>query len=598
MSGPARSMADSVPGAVAGDAAGSVAGDRLYRIRHSFAHVMAEAVLELFPDAKLAIGPPIDDGFYYDFDLPRSLTPEDLEQIETRMRRIVDDEHAFARSVISREVAQERFAEQPYKLELIDDLPPDEEISLYTQDTFTDLCRGPHVASTRELDSAAFKLTGSAGAYWRGDERRPMLQRIYGTAWESSRDLAAYLERMVEIEKRDHRRLGRELDLFSIQEQVGPGLIFWHPKGARLRSIIEDFWKRQHYAGGYELVATPHIGREWLWQTSGHLDFYADNMFPALELDNSNYYLKPMNCPFHIMIYKSDIRSYRDLPMRWAELGTVYRFERSGTLHGALRVRGLTQDDAHIFCTPDQIEEEIGEVLRFSLRMWHAYGFHDLVAHLSTRPDKAVGDDASWERATAALRRAIEAHELEYEIDEGGGAFYGPKIDLHVRDPLGRLWQMTTIQFDFNLPERFDMSFVDRDGSQQRPVMVHRALHGALERFLGVLIEHYGGAFPMWLAPVQVVVIPVNPQVNDYAETVARRLRQHDFRVDADLSDNRMGAKIRTAQQQKVPYMMVVGAKEQAAGTVSLRDRAGAQTPELEFAACVELLQERVNKRT
>jgi threonyl-tRNA synthetase len=591
-------MADSVPGVVAGDAAGSLSVDHLHRIRHSFAHVMAEAVLELFPEAKLAIGPPIADGFYYDFDLPRSLTPEDLEQIEALMRRILGGDHTFARSVISREAAQQRFAEQPYKLELIDGLPPDEEISLYTQDTFTDLCRGPHVASTRELNSAAFKLTGSAGAYWRGDERRPMLQRIYGTAWESPQELAAYLERLVEIEKRDHRRLGRELDLFSIQEQVGPGLIFWHPKGARLRSVIEDFWKRQHYAGGYELVNTPHIGREWLWQTSGHLDFYADNMFPAMELDNSNYYLKPMNCPFHIMIYKSDIRSYRDLPLRWAELGTVYRFERSGTLHGALRVRGLTQDDAHIFCTPDQIEGEIGEVLRFSLRMWQAYGFKDLVAHLSTRPDKAVGDEASWERATASLRRAIEAHELEYEIDEGGGAFYGPKIDLHVRDPLGRLWQMTTIQFDFNLPERFDMSFVDRDGSQRRPVMVHRALHGAFERFLGVLIEHYAGAFPMWLAPVQVVVIPVNPQVNDYAEAVATRLQQHDFRVEADLSDNRMGAKIRTAQKQKVPCMIVVGGKEQAAGTVSLRDRTGEQTPALELAACVELLQERVDRRT
>ena len=598
MSSTQGNQADSDQGAVVSDAAGTLAVDSLYRIRHSFAHVMAEAVLELFPEAKLAIGPPIADGFYYDFDLPRSLTPEDLEQIETRMRRILDGDHAFARSVIGRAAARERFAEQPYKLELVDDLPPDEEISLYTQDTFTDLCRGPHVASTRELDSAAFKLTGSAGAYWRGDERRPMLQRIYGTAWENPRDLAAYLERLVEIEKRDHRRLGRELDLFSIQEHVGPGLIFWHPKGARLRSIIEDFWKRQHYAGGYDLVSTPHIGREWLWQTSGHLDFYADNMFPALELDNSNYYLKPMNCPFHIMIYKSDIRSYRDLPLRWAELGTVYRFERSGTLHGAMRVRGLTQDDAHIFCTPDQIEDEIGEVLRFSLRMWHAYGFNDLVAHLSTQPDKAVGDDASWERATVALRRAIEAHELEYEIDEGGGAFYGPKIDLHVRDPLGRLWQMTTIQFDFNLPERFDMSFVDRDGSQQRPVMVHRALHGALERFLGVLIEHYGGAFPMWLAPVQGVVIPVNPQLNAYAETVAKRLQQHDFRVEADLSDNRMGAKIRTAQKQKVPYMLVVGAKEQVTGSVSLRDRSGAQTPDLELAACVELLQERVIERT
>jgi threonyl-tRNA synthetase len=571
---------------------------RRHAMRHSAAHVMADAVLKLFPEAKMGIGPPTQDGFYYDFEVSRPFTPEDLESIEALMREAIAGEFPFEREELTRADAEELFAQQPYKLELIDDLPPDEEISLFQQDTFTDLCRGPHVGSTRELNPAAFKLTGSAGAYWRGDERRPMLQRIYGTAWESEQELAAYLERLVEIEKRDHRRLGRDLDLFSIQEQVGPGLIFWHPKGARLRSIIEDFWKRQHYAGGYELVNTPHIGREWLWQTSGHLDFYADKMFPAMELDNSKYYLKPMNCPFHIMIYKSDIRSYRDLPLRWAELGTVYRYERSGTLHGTLRVRGLTQDDAHIFCTPDQIEEEIGEVLRFSLRMWQAYGFEDLVAHLSTRPDKAVGDDASWERATASLRRAIEAHELEYEIDEGGGAFYGPKIDLHVRDPLGRLWQMTTIQFDFNLPERFDMSFVDRDGSQRRPVMVHRALHGAFERFLGVLIEHYAGAFPLWLAPVQAVVIPVNPRVNDYAGAVAARLQQQGFRVEADLSDNRMGAKIRTAQGQKVPYMAVVGAKEQSAGTLSLRDRAGAQTPALELAACVELFRKQIAERT
>ncbi len=572
--------------------------DRLYRIRHSFAHVMAEAVLELFPDAKLAIGPPVADGFYYDFDLPRSLTPDDLEQIEGRMRRIAAGDHPFVRSVIDREDALARFAEQPYKLELIADLGEDEEISLFTQDTFTDLCRGPHVESTRQLDPAAFKLTGSAGAYWRGDERRPMLQRIYGTAWERAEDLAAYLERLAEIEKRDHRRVGRELGLFSIQEQVGPGLIFWHPKGARLRSIIEDFWKRQHYAGGYELVNTPHVGREWLWKTSGHLDFYADNMFPPMELDNDRYYLKPMNCPFHIMIYKSDIRSYRDLPLRWAELGSVYRFERSGTLHGALRVRGMTQDDAHLFCTPEQIEDEISEVLRFSLAMWQMYGFKDLIAHLSTRPEKSVGDDASWERATASLRRAIEAHQLPYEMDEGGGAFYGPKIDLHVRDPLGRLWQMTTIQFDFNLPERFDMWFTDRDGTQRRPMMVHRALHGALERFLGVLIEHCGGAFPMWLAPVQAVVIPVNPGGYRYAESVTARLREHGFRVEADLSDHRMGAKIRAAQGQKVPYMIVVGAKEQESGTLSLRDRSGTQTHGLQFPACIELFRRRIDQHT
>ena len=572
--------------------------DHLYRVRHSFAHVMAEAVLELFPGAKLAIGPPIADGFYYDFDLPRPLTPDDLEEVEGRMRRIAAGDHTFVRSVIDRAEALDRFAGQPYKLELIADLADDEEISLYTQDTFTDLCRGPHVESTGDLNPAAFKLTGSAGAYWRGDERRPMLQRIYGTAWDSAEQLAAHLERLAEIERRDHRRVGRELDLFSIQEQVGPGLIFWHPKGARLRSIIEEFWKQQHYAGGYELVNTPHVGREWLWQTSGHLDFYAENMFPPMELDNSRYYMKPMNCPFHIMIYKSAIRSYRDLPLRWAELGTVYRFERSGTLHGALRVRGLTQDDAHLFCTPEQIEDEISEALRFSLSLWHTYGFSDLVAHLSTRPEKSVGDDASWERATASLRRAIDAHELPYEVDEGGGAFYGPKIDLHVRDPLGRLWQMTTIQFDFNLPERFDMWFADRDGSQRRPIMVHRALHGALERFLGVLIEHYGGAFPMWLAPVQAVVIPVNPKAFPYAGKVAARLDKLGFRVEADLSDNRMGAKIRTAQGQKVPYMIVVGAREEESDTLSLRARDGTQTQDLAFADCVELFRAQVDQRS
>ena len=572
--------------------------DHLYRIRHSFAHVMAEAVLELFPGAKLAIGPPIADGFYYDFDLPRSLTPEDLKRIEGRMRNIAAGDHPFVRSVIDREDALRRFADQPYKLELIADLAEDEEISLFTQDSFTDLCRGPHVESTRQLNPAAFKLTGSAGAYWRGDERRPMLQRIYGTAWERKEELAAYLERLAEIDKRDHRRVGRELDLFSIQEQVGPGLIFWHPKGARLRSVIEDFWKREHYAGGYELVNTPHVGREWLWKTSGHLDFYADNMFPPMELDNNSYYLKPMNCPFHIMIYKSAIRSYRDLPLRWAELGTVYRFERSGTLHGSLRVRGLTQDDAHLFCTPEQIEDEISEVLRFSLALWHTYGFDDLVAHLSTRPEKSVGDDASWERATASLRRAVEEHELPYEVDEGGGAFYGPKIDLHVRDPLGRLWQMTTIQFDFNLPERFDMWFAGRDGTQQRPMMVHRALHGSFERFLGVLIEHYAGAFPMWLAPVQAVVIPVNPGAYRYAQSVTARLREQGFRVEADVSDNRMGAKIRAAQGQKVPYMVVVGAKEEEADTLSLRDRSGAQTHGLPLSTCIELFRSQVDRRT
>ena len=555
---------------------------------------MAEAVLQVFSDAKLAIGPPIDDGFYYDFDLPRTLTDEDLADIEERMRRIAVGDHAFARSVISRGEAEERFADQPYKLELIRDLPEDEEISLYTQDTFTDLCRGPHVDTTGDLDPDAIKLTSVAGAYWRGDERRLMLQRIYGTAWQSKADLDAYLERLAEIEKRDHRRLGRELDLFSIQDQVGPGLVFWHPKGARLRSIAEDYWKKQHYANGYELLNTPHIGKEWLWQTSGHLDFFAENMWPPMELDNSRYYLKPMNCPFHIMIYKSALRSYRELPLRWAEEGTVYRYERSGVLHGALRVRGITQDDAHIFCTPDQVEDEISEVLRFALEVWKDYGFSDLRTKVSTRPDKAIGADEDWERATESLKKAVADNGLEVEIDEGEGAFYGPKIDVHVADPLGRLWQMSTIQFDFNLPERFGLTYVDSDGSEKRPYMVHRVLYGAMERFLATLIEHYAGAFPMWLAPVQAVVIPVRSEHLDYARKITTELTAAEYRIEIDASDNRMGAKIRNAQGQKVPFMIIVGDNEQQAEQVSLRERSGEQHNGLSMADCTQLFADRV----
>ena len=551
--------------------------NNLYQIRHSLAHVLAEAVLERFPNAKLAIGPPIEDGFYYDFELPRSLTIHDLDDLEMRMKKIIQGKYPFNKKVISVVEAMELFKDQPYKLEIIEVISSDEEISTFSQSKFTDLCRGPHVENTKDLDVSAFKLTGIAGAYWRGDEKRPMLQRIYGTAWETSGQLVSHLERLEEIEKRDHRKLGKELDLFSFQEQVGPGLVFLHPKGARIRSIIEDFWKKEHYQAGYELLNTPHIGREWLWKTSGHLDYFSENMYPPMELDSSHYYLKPMNCPFHIMIYKSDIRSYRDLPLRWAELGTVYRYERSGTLHGTLRVRGLTQDDAHIFCQPDQIEGEIIEELRFSKRMWNAYGFNNLKANLSTKPDKAVGNDNEWEQATNSLKKALEYHELDYEIDEGGGAFYGPKIDLMVIDPLGRPWQMTTIQFDFNLPDRFNMTFVDRDGSQKRPFMVHRALHGSIERFLGVLIEHYAGSFPMWLSPIQIVILSVNTEVNDYSKKIWKELNEAGFRVQVDLSDNRIGAKIRTAQGQKTPFMIILGPKELAGNTISIRSRAGEQ---------------------
>ena len=549
----------------------------LARIRHSTAHVMAEAVVRQFPEAKIAIGPAIEDGFYYDFDLPRSLKPEDLETISRSMREIMAGRESFERRVVSRQEAAELFHGQPFKLELIRELPEGEEISVYRQGAFVDLCRGPHVASTADLHPEAFKLLSVAGAYWRGDEKKPMLQRIYGTAWESKEDLERHLERLKEIERRDHRRLGKDLDLFSVHEEAGAGLVFWHPKGARIRSIIEDFWRREHFANGYELVYTPHLGRSGLWETSGHLDFFAENMYSPLDIDGVEYYVKPMNCPFHILIYKSSTRSYRDLPLRWAELGTVYRYERSGVLHGLMRVRGFTQDDAHIICTPDQVEAEIREVLRFSLSIWKAFGFEEVKAYLATRPAKAVGDPESWDRALVSLRKAIEAEHLPHEVDEGGGAFYGPKIDLKLRDALGREWQTTTIQFDFNEPERFQMSYVDADGKEKRPFMVHRALLGSLERFFGILIEHYGGAFPDWLVPVQAVVIPVAPSFAGYAGEVRTDLSRLGVRAEADLSDERMNAKIRAAQNRKIPYMLVVGGREAEARTVSVRTRQGEQ---------------------
>ena len=571
--------------------------EKLYKIRHTTAHVMAEAVLQLFPEAKIAIGPPIENGFYYDFDLPRRLKNEDLEVIEERMRAIVAGKHELTREVVGKARAREIFHDQPFKIELIDDLPEDVEVTTYTVDTFVDLCRGPHVESTKEIHPKAFKLLSIAGAYWRGDEKRPMLQRIYGTAWENPKELRAHLDHLAEIEKRDHRRLGRELDLFSTHEEAGPGLIYWHPKGARIRTTIEDFWRKEHYKGGYELLYTPHVGKSWLWETSGHLDFYKENMYAPMELDNADYYAKPMNCPFHIMIYKTQKRSYRDLPLRWGELGTVYRYERSGVLHGLLRVRGFTQDDAHIFCAPDQVEDEILEVLRFSMKMWRAFGFTDIKAYLATRPEKAVGDPADWERAIVSLKKALEVEGLAHEVDEGGGAFYGPKIDLKVRDALGREWQMTTIQFDFNLPERFGMTFVDRDGVEKRPYMVHRALLGSLERFFGVLIEHYGGAFPVWLAPVQAVVVPVAPAFDEYARTVAEQLGAADLRVQADLSDNRMNAKIRLAQTQKVPYMLVVGEQEANEGAVSVRLRTGDKLPAQSIAEFTAFLRAKTDAR-
>ena len=549
--------------------------EKLRRMRHSMAHVMASGVLQVFPDSKIAIGPAIENGFYYDFDLPRKLTPEDLGVIEEHMAGIIKADLSFEKEVISRSEALEFFRGQDYKIELINDLPDDEEISLYRMGDFVDLCRGPHVESTGRLNAQGFKLLNIAGAYWRGDEKRPMLQRIYGTAWGDPKQLKAHLGHLEELEKRDHRRLGRELDLFSLQEQAGPGLVYWHPKGGRIRVAVEDFWRQEHYSNGYEIVFTPHVGKSRLWETSGHLDFYAESMFPNMVMDKADYYAKPMNCPFHVLIYKNGRHSYRDLPYRWAELGTVYRYERSGTLHGLFRVRGFTQDDAHLICTPDQMQDEIREVLRFSLHMLRSFGFEDIAAYLSTMPEKAVGESSRWEAAQQSLKEAIEAEGLDYDVDEGGGAFYGPKIDLKVKDALGRYWQLSTVQFDFNLPDRFDMTFTDADGAEKRPYMIHRALLGSLERFFGVMIENYGGAFPVWLSPVQAVVIPVAPAFDDYAAEVAGLLRQKGIRVEVDLGSDRMNAKIRYHQTVKVPYMMVVGGREVEEQSVSVRVRTG-----------------------
>jgi threonyl-tRNA synthetase len=546
-------------------------------IRHSASHVLAEAVLKLYPGAKLGIGPAIEDGFYYDFQLPKAITDEDLPAIEKEMRRIIASGAEFVRWEVSKDEAKKLFADQNFKLELIEEL--EGTISTYEQDGFLDLCRGPHVANTREIKPDAFKLRAVAGAYWRGDEKRPMLTRIYAYCFASKAELEAHLKMLEEAEKRDCRRLGKELDLFSTHEEAGPGLIYWHPKGGRFRVELEKWWREEHYKNGYEILFTPHIGKSWLWETSGHLGFYKEGMYSPMKIDEDDYYIKPMNCPFHIMIYKNSSHSYRELPLRWAELGTVYRYERSGTLHGLMRVRGFTQDDAHIICTPDQIEDEIVEVLRFSLYMHKTLGFKEIKAYLATKPagEGAVGEQSRWDQATASLKKAIENEGLSYQIDEGGGAFYGPKIDLKVKDAIGREWQLSTIQFDFNEPERFQMEYVDQDGQRKRPYMVHRALLGSIERFFGVYLEHTAGAFPVWLAPEQAVVIPVAPAFDEYAKKVAAQLKAAGLRARAELSDARMNAKIREAQGQKVPYMLIVGQKESDEGAVSVRKLDGSQ---------------------
>lgn len=554
-------------------------GPKMEVLRHTITHIMAQAVKRLFPRATLGIGPAIEDGFYYDFGDVEPFNPEQLLSIEAEMRKIVGEALPIERMDVTKDEARKILsqANEPLKLELLEDLEQ-ETVTLYKQGEFVDLCRGPHLQNTSEIRVNAFKLMSVAGAYWRGDESRPMLQRIYGTAWERKKELDAYLDKLADVEARDHRKLIRELDLVSFHEEAGAGLAYWHPKGGRMRVLIEDYWRKLHYEGGYDIVFTPHIGRAQLWETSGHLAFYKDSMYSPMDVDGQEYYLKPMNCPFHILIYNSRTRSYRDLPLRWAELGTVYRYERSGTLHGLLRVRGFTQDDAHIFCTPEQIDDEILRVLDFSLNLLRGFGFKAFRFELSVRdpntPEKYAGEDYLWEEAEASLVRALNMRKLAYKRMEGEAVFYGPKIDIKIKDALNRLWQCTTIQFDFNLPGRFDMSYIGEDGKKHRPYMIHRALLGALERFYALLVEYYAGAFPVWLSPIQAAVLPVTEVVCDYACQVKDALVEAGIRAeDWSSHDRTLSYLIRQAQLEKIPYMLIVGEREAKEEKVSLRLR-------------------------
>jgi len=550
-------------------------GEKLKIMRHSAAHVLAEAVQSIFPDARFGIGPAIEHGFYYDFDLPRPLTPDDLPLIEAKMRQIIASSLPFIGQQVTRKEARTIFAAQPYKLELIDEIP-DKKVGLYQQGSFVDLCRGPHVGSTGEIK--AFKLLSIAGAYWRGDEHRPMLQRVYGVAFDTEAALAEHLNKLEEAAKRDHRKLGRELDLFSLHEEAGPGLVHWHPKGAMIRHVIEDFWKGEHIKRGYDLVYTPHIAKLDLWKTSGHWEFYRDYLYSPMEVEGQEYIIKPMNCLGHIMIYKTSQHSYRELPVRYAELGTVYRYERSGVLHGLSRVRGFTQDDAHIFCRFDQLEDEVAGVLELARFMVDTFGFSNYQVFLSTRPEKYAGTLQAWDEATETLSRALVRQGLPYDIDPGEGVFYGPKIDIKFEG-----WQGPTIQVDFNLPQRFNVTYTGQDGQEHLVAMVHRTVLGSMERFLASLIEHYGGAFPVWLAPIQVMVIPVADRHLDYAHKLEDELESEGVRVKVDARSETVNLKIRQAQLDKIPYMLVVGDREVASSTVSVRLRTGEQLTSQSF---------------
>jgi len=557
---------------------------------------MAHAVKELFPNTKLAIGPAIPDGFYYDFDCDHSFTQEDLPRIEEKMKEIIKANKPFTRKELSKEEAIKFFQEsgETYKVELISEIT-DETVSLYEEDNFIDLCRGPHLGSTGKIK--AFKLLSVAGAYWRGNEKNKMLQRIYGVSFTTKDELKKHLDFLEEVKKRDHRRLGKELDLFSMNDEIGPGLVLWHPRGAAIRRVIENFWLDEHHRADYQILYTPHMAKLDLWKKTGHLDFYRENMYSPMEIEGLEYEIKPMNCPFHVSIFKSHLRSYRDLPVRFAELGTVYRYERSGVLHGLLRVRGFTQDDAHIFCREDQIEDEVLRVLEFTLFILKTFGFSDYDIYLSTRPEKYVGTDEAWKKATGALENALAHKGLNYEVDPGEGVFYGPKIDIKVRDSLGRQWQCSTIQVDFNVPERLDINYRGADSKEYRPIMIHRALMGSLERFFGVLIEHYGGAFPLWLSPVQISLLTISERHVEYCSGIRKSLINEGFRVDMDEENEKIGYKIRKAAVLKTPYMCIIGDKEMENNTVNIRKRNGENIGEMSLEKLTAFLREEISIR-
>jgi len=567
--------------------------EALHIYRHSASHILAHAVKELYKDANFAIGPSTDEGFYYDIDMSHTLSPEDLVQIEKKMTEIIKSNSPFVKKKLRRKDAIEFFKarQEPYKVELLQEIN-DDEVTIYDENGFIDLCRGPHISKTGRIK--AFKLLSIAGAYWRGDEKNKMLQRIYGTAFFTKEELKAYLDYLEEVKRRDHRKIAKELDLFSINDDIGPGLILWHPAGAIIRKTIEDFWREEHIKADYQILYTPHIARLNLWQTSGHLDFYKDNMYSPMDIDDISYEIKPMNCPFHISIYKSSLKSYRQLPIRYAELGTVYRYERSGVLHGLMRVRGFTQDDAHIFCREDQLEQEILKILDFTIFILKTFGFSSYNIYLSTRPEKYVGSLENWQKATSALSKALDLKGLQYEIDQGEGVFYGPKIDIKIKDSLNRSWQCSTIQVDFNLPERFDITYRGSDGKSHRPIMIHRALMGSLERFFGVLTEHYAGAFPLWLSPVQAIVLTISEKVNDFAMEITNHLKQKNIRIELNNENEKIGFKIREATLRKIPYLVIIGEKEANDKVITIRIRNGNNMPPMTVEDFANLLTKQI----